>query len=401
MQLDKTNTYLKSAILAMLSLLPIIDSINGIAVRTFGNGISYIYKMLILVILLRIIVQRKNERKKLDRECAVILLAVVYVIFSVLMNFMMVGELSRDVMFAIKLIYNLITFGGIYHLVTAKYLSRENLYQLIENNTILFIIVIYLPKIFGLGYYQYAGEIGYKGFYYSNNEFNTILTILFLFQVVTSLQYYKKEKMLKVLALTGILLMQGSKSSVATLAIAIVMAAIYIIKKYKHQRNEAIMYISTILVIGITMVIGASGGFLRRQLSLFSTYAGSVISLITSGRDKYVIEVLEGMAGQSYLGMKLFIGNGFNLTILTEMDYVDLFFGLGLLGLLIALVMTYKLLIGVYKRCVFAEFIFILTIVINSFFAGHILFMSTSSPYWIIVFIYYYSNKNSAQISYE
>lgn len=390
----------RKVIIFMLSILPIIDSINGVLVRYIGNGFSYIYKLILILILYLIIITTIWSKKTIEKYHRWYILIITYICCSMIWNTYIEGAFSSSLIYGIKLIYNITLIAAINYLLNNKILSNKDIEKIFNTNIVLFLFVILLPQICGIGYSQYSNGIGYKGFYYSNNEFNTILTILFLYQVIQFLNTENKKALIKLVCLLLILLIQGSKSSMATILVGVILFTFNYYVKYKEIINVKYILIAGTILTSTSLLVITSSEFMERQKFLFNIYSGNILSVITSGRDVFVIEATDGLLWGQYPLLRTWIGNGFHLTKLVEMDFIDIFFSLGIIGLITSMVISYMLLKNVFIKCAKVYLIFLMVLIINSFMAGHILFMSTASPYWImlVIYCYNYQENDNAEI---
>ena len=118
-------------------------------------------------------------------------------------------------------------------------------------------------------------------------------------------------------------------------------------------------------------------------------YEGSAFTTLVSGRT-YMLEDAwtEFVSGPGF-PFRLLFGNGFCSTVLVEMDFIDIFFYLGLIGVLsLTVFLAYIFIKSIHNfrtdHTIVRLFAYFL-IVGFSFLAGHIIFMATSGCYFILI----------------
>ena len=153
-----------------------------------------------------------------------------------------------------------------------------------------------------------------------------------------------------------------------------------------------------ILVICFYFLSKPIFGFLSRQTSLITNYNGSILATITSGRIYYVNDATKQLINSPYYILNILIGNGFISNFLVEMDFFDIFFYIGLIGVLILIWFIQ----WIFKKSTymfvkdksFSLIIGFILLLCFSFVAGHILFMSTSGIYACLYCAFLLSNEH-------
>ena len=177
----------------------------------------------------------------------------------------------------------------------------------------------------------------------------------------------------------------------AIIACLLIVFILLIVKAIKGSFKSKI----AVLVVGLVgfflmrnTIISSIDSMINRYMALkYNHYNGSVLTSVLSARDTFVtVEWNNMMKEQS--AFKILFGNGFCSSHLIEMDFFDMFFFLGI--------------IGVLSLCYFLIFLFkrirentesdnsklrLFTYIIIlgfMFLAGHIIFMAISGSYFII-----------------
>lgn len=371
-------------VVLFFSLLPIVDSVNGILIRTGSFSISMAYKMFLMVLLLIPAIKRNKWNVRVLGGAVGL---IIYILVSVLLNLLIIRKELIEVDFPIKMIFNIITFFLLWQNIENCNLSGKSIYKIFDNNVTIMMLSILVPYTLGLGYRIYSGGIGYKGFFYSQNELNAVLIILFYFCIFKISQKMTAWSIIQLVAIFVCVIMMNTKSSVIVCAVGGVIFVVQGLKKLD------IRYKVVIAVAG-AMVIFAAKDFillqitsmLGRQNGLLNVYGGNVLATLTSGRIYFVQEAFEELMGRPLYHIHLLLGNGFISEVLTEMDCVDIFFYLGIVGvILVAFVlawMYYKSSFTLRNDKNAIRKVGFLIIIAFSCITGHVLFMATSGCYF-------------------
>lgn len=402
---------LKQIILILFSILPFIDSLNGIFIKNDMFSIGSLYKVFLIVYLI-FLLAKKGDILKIISGSKYVLFFIVYIFLSVLINLFLLQSHLISYSYPFKLIFNVIFMYILYSCLKNQIINRELLDRIFSNNVIFIIICIFIPYIFGLGNTIYSGNIGYKGFYFSQNELSAILIILLFYSLYKLCNDYSIISFLKFLGVLFCIVIMSSKTSMLVALIAIIVLCInfiftkknYIlntIHKFKNinfkRKFLIILIILFIFVICFYFLSRPIFGFLSRQTSLITNYKGSILATITSGRIYYVNDAIKQLINSPYYILNILIGNGFISNFLVEMDFFDIFFYTGLIGVLILVWFiqwifkksTYMFL----KDKSFSLIIGFILLLCFSFVAGHILFMSTSGIYACLYCAFLLSNE--------
>lgn len=388
----------ESIIVILFSILPIIDSINGILTHYDSLSIGTIYKLLVITFLLFFAWNSRFYTKKIIKLFCI---SVGYIIFSMLINILLSGFNLISVSFPLKLIINIVLFTLLICLVKFKVINGKTFYNIFDNSVNLMMICFLIPYFLGVGYSNYEGGIGYKGFYYSQNELNAVLIILFYFCLYKTIKRVTWKNVLQLLGMTTSILLMNTKSSMIALALGFIMFFIEYFRTRDIKVKKATGLILTVsLILSWNFIWQQIQNFLDRQSSLFNMYGNSFFDTLISGRTYFLFEAWELLISSPYLFLRLFIGNGFVSNILIEMDFLDIFFYLGVIGVGGAII---------FLMCIFRESIknfrsdksiirmygFLLVLAFSAV-TGHVLFMSVSGWYFVLLCCFnltYYSEK--------
>jgi len=370
----------------LLTLLPLVDTINGYLVKNNVSSIGIIYKFFICATLFLECIRQKRFKIKYVKT-------IVYVISYIMMTYITNSILNTyktvrsDLL--IKFLFNVVLYLLLVQCINNGSLSTKQLYYALDNGAWMFSLCFLIPYIFNIGETTYTGGIGYKGFFYSQNEISLTVIILFyfvLYKLINRL-VFRDVVQLGLLFFCGLLL--NTKSSIFTCLFGLGFWGIIVLMKQKGR------YKLTVIGIGITGVLifrkilsKSIIALMKRYNFLNNNYGGNTLSTIISGRD-YKLNNAISEYTSSHVLFKTLFGNGFWSGTLVEMDIIDSFFYLGLIGA-VAVVwclihITIKIKKNVKQDKYPIRFMEILIILVFLFFTGHVLFMATSGCYMVLI----------------
>lgn len=387
----------------LFSILPIIDSINGILVKNELFSLGSMYKVTVMVFLLIFIIFEKYYSLS---NVKITMIACLYILLSMLFNVIVQNGSFISVSFPIKMIFNILLFSVFFDLINREQINGYTFYKILDNSVYLMIVALFLPYILGLGYSTYSGNIGYKGFFYSQNELNAVLIILFFFCLHKLTERRKVREIFQLIAITVAILLMSTKSS---LIVVVAGYGVFLLNFFKKSDFKTKKYTIISLIIIISLSSGfikrIISGFMARQNSLFNMYDNSILDTLVSGRTFYLENAWSEFIKSPFVLIQFFFGNGFVSEHLIEMDYFDIFFYLGIVGL-ITLILFF---LRVYKksnknfktdRSVIRKFGFLMIFLFIGI-TGHVLFLSTSGWYFVLFcfFNMFYKFKKSERDS--
>lgn len=389
-------------IVILLSVLPVVDSINGILITKGLPSIGTVYKMFVLGMLFVFTIRKGGIYAPLIFSCLGI---VIYMAISMFINLYVFSGKLINTDFPVKLLFNVLTLVLLVNCFRAGYIDGESIYTILNVNTWLMIVMILVPYVLGLGSTIYSGGIGYKGFFYSNNELSVALIILFYFSLYQLARRISVVNLVQLGAIMVCVLLLNTKSGmVACLAGGGLFAVEYLLRKDTKFKIPLILAMLLGLYVAKDFIIEQVEGFLTRQNFLYGLYGGSLLDTILSGRTFYLEDAWEYLStGPGFLFRFLF-GNGFCSEFLVEMDFIDIFFYLGFFavaGLTGLLICIFVASVKNFKKdgTLIRPFGF-LVVIGFSFLAGHVFFMATSGCYFVLLCslnLLYHPKKRSVQ----
>lgn len=392
----------ESVIVVLFSILPLVDSINGILIRQGLPSVAILYKAMLVGILLIPILNRRIANKNVF---GFVVAFIVYLIFTMILNYAIIGESFIELSYPIKIIFNVVTFALLWSNIDCNILNGNTIYKIFDYNTYIMLLCMFVPYVLGLGYTIYSGGIGYKAFFYSNNELNATLIILFYFCLFKVSQKFNLMSLIQLGGIFVCVLMMNTKSSIIVCGVGVLVFLLKCLKKIDGRIKTIILIIG---VGGIYLVkdfiLEQISSFMSRQTGLLNVYGGDLLATLTSGRLYFIEDAVEELVSRPLYVVQVLFGNGFISSVLTEMDFVDIFFYMGIVGFIMVVIG----LVWIYRKSIpnfrqdrnGVRKIGFLLIIAFSFIAGHVLFMATSGCYFVLYccFIMTYSIETVEKI---
>lgn len=380
------NLPIERIILILFSVLPIIDSVNGILVTNGLFSIGIVYKVLILGLLLLFCLASNDVSLPIVMSSLII---VAYIGLSVALNIVLFSGELHNVTYPLKLIFNVMTLALLFNCARAGQFGGKTVYTILDINAWLMIAVILTPYILGAGYTIYTGGIGYKGFFYSQNELSISLLILFYFCLYKLSRRFSVIHLGQVLGIAVCVLLMSNKTSIVGVAAGVALFMVEFLIRCKSKYKWLIFVpIAAALFLAKDFLVELIGGFLKRQFLLHDLYNGSLLDTLVSGRTFKLEAAWQQLVGGPAPFLRTLIGNGFCSSVLVEMDFLDLFFYLGLIGVAAISAVLVWFFIKSLKNfkadgTLMRPLGYLMTMGF-AFLAGHTLFMATSGCYFVL-----------------
>lgn len=378
---------IERVIIFLFSILPVVDSLNGILITKGIPSIGMLYKLLVLGVLMVFMLRQGGISAPVILSCLGI---VIYMAVSIVLNIYLFSGKLINTDFPIKLLFNVLTLALLVNCFKTGYIDGESIYTILNINTWLMIVMILVPYVLGLGSTIYSGGVGYKAFFYSNNELSVALIILFYFSLY---RFARRISILNAVQLLGTLvcmLLLSTKSGMAAcLAGGGLFVVEYLLRRDARFKGLVVLMILLGLYVMRDFIIEQVQGFMTRQTYLHGLYGGSLLDTILSGRTFFLEDAWEALRNGPGFVFRFLFGNGFCSETLVEMDFIDIFFYLGFFGVVgligfliyifIASVKNFK-----HDRTLVRPFGFLMVIG-YAFLAGHVFFMATSGCYFVLL----------------
>ncbi len=375
-------TKLVSIVLMILIILqPIMDAVTYLQIRYSFNFISLssIIRTVTLELMLLYLLVIKRRRKE------ILFLIGYFIIYLTSQIFLLHNGFSSSLNTILTIFYLPIVIIFMHEVDT-----NENYFNLkiIMITYLIYLNLIVIPYLFKYGNYAdnfYEGKNGFYGLFYGGNEISNILVILL--PLVIEYLVRKKSYFLIILTFVELLLciyLVGTK----TLMLGSIIVSIYFLfkylrpvyKKFSKKKKGILWGLAFLIFLGILVVLPrmAVTKNIIRAIEYYDFNLSNIFSL--NGLDKLIfsgrLEVLKSV-GNLYRNSSLFsilLGLGKSYIILfkgIEIDIFDIFFTLGISGILVYGYVMLKNIKSEKLKGVYL-FTFILSMVI-SLITGHVL----------------------------
>ena len=373
-------------------ILPVIDTLNGFFI---GLPIGKVYKMALGIIALINLIN-KNKGMKI-RYFIILIFSLFLVSFSILIN-VISGSVFYYQDFAIKLIFNILLGVSLFHSLDVNIMSGVDIYKILNVSSWLFIACYLIPYFLGVGNSTYAGDIGYKAFFIAQNELSLVVIVFCFFTSYSLIEKILIPNVAKLGLLLLCAMLLNTKTAMVACLIAVViwLAPIIIRGNIKLKIASILVLIIGFLTLKNSIINAVTGSLYRFNMLTNNNFGGSLVVGLLSGRTNFVVNAWNEMTRNDLFIIKLIIGNGFCSKILTEMDPIDIFFYLGIIGFMFFMIIISKILkltiINSKNDKSRIRVISLWIVIAEIFLAGHVLFMSTAGCYFVLYlcFLIYY-----------
>ena len=377
----------------LISILPIIDFINGLLITyNLGVPIGTAYRTIFILFLVLSIFL-------LGLKLAPIIILNYFVVVSILVLLLLQTIFNTGSYFFLDLQLVLRTFLIIliptYLYNFKNYVNIRGVENVIKGFSVLFPMLLLVPFILGIGNSTYGAGGGYKGFFYATNDITLVFIILNVFTGSKLFESINNQKSFMVNLVVyfinfSCIILIGTKTGILFAVIFLLWLIYrYVLKNEKiagfNKLKIFIFGIPIVIIVGF-IVINFFSEPLKNTIERFNyfykIYGHNMIQFLTSSRSEFLLFAKQKMSEESNYIFRMLFGNGFNYRFefwgigdYIEMDWMDLYFSMGLFGVIILFLYFFPFFIQVKKNASksWYEYSFIL-IIIYSFFAGHVFF---------------------------
>lgn len=370
---NRKKTYsLHQLIILLIGLIPLVDTLNGYLIKGYSiSGIGTVFRLFFLGIILLYIYSR--EVNKFEVVIAISFIAFLLAQFIVSENYA-----TDSIEMTVKLFTPIFMLEAFRKMWRWKQIEETIVQRLFDQLSILFSITIIVPFVLGLGYSTYRGHIGYKAFYYATNEISYAICTLLFYNLIRLLSVPDIKHYVFFFLNAICCFLIGSKVALFILFIMIALLLwnnfIYSHKSFSRKR----LVLVSLFIISIIAAYNYLGDNIQkifnRMMKNFDN-ADSSLVFLTSNRIVFLSEGFDMFRSRGFL-CYLFgwgLGGANNEMINVEMDFFDILFSCGVIGLL-TIVFLY---IALYKKGIqktpVARWLIIISLGV-SFLGGHILF---------------------------
>lgn len=374
----------------------ILDSING---YFWNSGLQLPISQMIKSLLLLFVIYKLFSNRTVALSLVIVVIALnLNYISSAFYDYPFIGTIQH----LSKILLTILLFIYFKQCIERwPYYEFEKRAKLVFKLGILVLFVNVYMGLLGLGYHTYStGEYGYKGFFSSGNEMGGL--VVALIPVLLYWAYFSLPKK-QYMVCTIITLMFGVLLATKSVILVDVFFCIYIPYAFNKNKNKkrrlVFLSIIAIIIAGYIVFHRMDRDSTNFLIEFFYRYdKGGLLYLLLSARNEFVLEQFDIFTNtpfyQHLLGMGSKIGN----IDTVEMDYFDIFFYYGYVGLAIMILLTIKLFHLVKKNKYNNKFIRVIKMsdilmITMAAVAGHILFSSTAGLYIALINSFLFSKK--------
>lgn len=391
-------------LLYFLSATAIVDCINGFLLSNYGDAsisVGQIYRLLLIMLGITYII--KFYKKSVYNSFLII--SSIYFIANTLFTYFFHYKLKvllSDLIYASKALLPIIVISACYLAYREKIINKRTIEKVIKFNIYFVPFSLIILKVFNLGMTAYDNA-GFKGYYFSNNEINVVLCILFIFSWDNLYKRIKirnyKEILIASLVLIYVfipMLLIGSKTSII---VGLAVSILYIINVIRISKRPylTLSIILAIILISICLLSvvfrNEINGIIMRQRYFAGRF--DYLTFLLSYRNIYFIELWNTLKSNVGIFTILF---GFRRTVNTlqttfmyiELDILNVFINYGIIGVVCLYGFYLKVFYDSFHRKVKDIFPYRLSFVVVmlfSTFAGHVMFSALAGTFLAIVSI--------------
>jgi hypothetical protein len=392
-----------------LSLTALIDLINGIII-SINDSTSFTIGKVVrpLLILITVIIIIRSKRIKTIIGVGIFF---SYFILDNIFTFFFhrqVNILAMDLTNVSKLLLLLAIIVAGKILIEDNKITRKDLKKVILINLRVITISLIICKIFNLGESAYINDVGFKGYFYSNNELSIVLSLIFIYYcndiyiMVNNKTNVPKSTFFDLISVIISLLWIGAKTSFIVVFITLIIYFIKLLKKVNIIKNIKIIGIAIGIItisIGIfTLLFNKEiNEIISKQIYQFQTR--SLLNFILSDRNLYWDTIKENYILNNRSILNDLIGyrnstiNGTTF-INIELDANVVYLNFGVIGLMLIIGLFTKILVYSNKK-----FILIYPYIIYVLFsltAGHVLFGAFAGTFFAVHCLFMIEDKKTS-----
>lgn len=391
---DKFNKIISLILMILVIFQPLMDALTYLQIRYSFNflSISSIIRTITLCLIILYLLFTKDKRKEIW------FLLIYFIAYLGIQSLILNNDFSNSLNSILTIFYlpSIIIFLNKVN-IDKKYFNLK----IVMFTYLIYLNLIIVPYLFKYGNYAnnfYEGKNGFYGLFYGGNEISNILVIM----LPLVIEYLVQEKSYFLIGLTFIeLLLCIYLVGTKTLILGSIIISIYFLFKYlrpvykslDNKKKYSLWTLLILLIIGTIILLPkmAVTKNIIRAINYYGFNLNNIFSL--NGLDKLIfssrLEVL-GKVINLYLNSPLInILMGLSKSYVNtfkgiEIDIFDIFFSIGIIGILVYGYLCFKNIKDVKLKGIYL-FTFILSIMI-SLVTGHILNTPNVSIYVGLLF---------------
>lgn len=391
---DKFNKIISLILMILVIFQPVMDALTYLQIRYSFNflSISSIIRTITLCLIILYLLFTKDKRKEIW------FLLIYFIAYLGIQSLILNNDFSNSLNSILTIFYlpSIIIFLNKVN-IDKKYFNLK----IVMFTYLIYLNLIIVPYLFKYGNYAnnfYEGKNGFYGLFYGGNEISNILVIM----LPLVIEYLVQEKNYFLISLTFIeLLLCIYLVGTKTLILGSIIISIYFLFKYlrpvykslDNKKKYSLWTLLILLIIGTIILLPkmAVTKNIIRAINYYGFNLNNIFSL--NGLDKLIfssrLEAL-GKVSNLYLNSPLInilmgLGKSYvNIFKGIEIDIFDIFFSIGIIGILVYGYLCFKNIKDVKLKGIYL-FTFVLSIMI-SLVTGHILNTPNVSIYVGLLF---------------
>lgn len=391
---DKFNKIISLILMILVIFQPIMDALTYLQIRYSFSflSISSIIRTITFCLIILYLLFTKDKRKEIW------FLLIYFIAYLGIQSLILNNAFSNSLNSILTIFYlpSIIIFLNKVN-IDKKYFNLK----IIMFTYLIYLNLIIVPYLFKYGNYAgnfYEGKNGFYGLFYGGNEISNILVIM----LPLVIEYLVQEKSYFLIGLTFIeLLLCIYLVGTKTLILGSIIISIYFLFKYlrpvykslDNKKKYPLWTLLILLIIGTIILLPkmAVTKNIIRAINYYGFNLNNIFSLngldklVFSGRLEILSKVSNLYLNSPLINILMGLGKSYVNTFKgIEIDIFDIFFSIGIIGILVYGYLCFKNIKDVKLKGIYL-FTFILSIMI-SLVTGHILNTPNVSIYVGLLF---------------
>lgn len=389
--------------ITMVVIFPLVDILNGyflIYGKTTPIGTLYRTSFFLFLILSILMTKVPNSNYSLLTFLFCIGNGFLFLLQNIILQNPVTWLIDDSGVFIKYFLWVLIPY---YMYQRKEFFEKRMLENIFIWINIFFTLGLLIPYLLGVGTYTYAASnAGFKGYFFAQNDLACAFIVLLTFSgwhLLKKINAKWNRSLLYALFLFSAdflcLILIGMKTGVVYGVVVVIYVLISTILGI-GSHSVVQRFVVWSVCIGASLFVSFKGvgfflktmeGTYNRMVYFYYLYGGDWVRLLSSSRSDYFKGGMDLFLADNYFPVTFFSGQGFAYRVgnygrfgLIEMDFFDIFFGLGIVGLSLCIVMiSYFLILSIKKQSRSIYSLLFIVMLFYSFFAGHVFFSAISA----------------------
>lgn len=388
-------------ILYLVGIFPVIDFFNGVFLDAkFSLPIGSMYRFALLFALLYVFLKDASLGSSsfgtlfIFSVCGIVLLLSIQTIFFNNSLSVFLNDLSTIIKYLLWLL-----IASVF-----SKLKEATFTRLMIVIDLFFALGMLIPYVLGLGNFTYqSSKAGYKSFFFATNDLTyafTILCTLLIFLIISSFHRSDWRNFFKIIGLYAsnivCLILIGTKTGIVFSSASLILTVLFLLFFKRNVPYQVkflliqLLLLSTVFMYfwGKDIFFNQIQGTIDRMTYFYRLYEGNWVKLLSSSRSIYFADAITNFKAYPGNQWVFLIGFGFanRWTFFgrqggyIEMDFLDTFFSLGVIGSFIFLVPLIYLIYRVVAMRLYNKYFFLLLMTLGfAATSGHVFYSALSA----------------------